>query len=77
MIINGNRNYELTRSKNLQEPVDIWTDICELTPVDDECQDKGSTDPFGSFCFLVMCIGRYDSDHFVQGLTVSSPRIPG
>ena len=46
MIINESRNYELTRSKNLQEPVDIWTDICELTPVDDESQDKGSTDRF-------------------------------
>ena len=45
MILNGNRNYELTRKEDLKEPVDIWTDICELTPVDsdDESQDDSES----------------------------------
>ena len=44
MILNGNRNYELTRKEDLKEPVDIWTDICELTPVDsdDDSQDESN-----------------------------------
>ena len=45
MILNGNRNYELTRKEYLKEPVDIWTDICELTPVDpdDDSQDDSES----------------------------------
>ena len=44
MILNGNRNYELTRKEDLKEPVDIWTDISELTPVDsdDDSQDESN-----------------------------------
>ena len=44
MILNGNRNYELTRKEDLKEPVEIWTDICELTPVDpdDDSQDESN-----------------------------------
>ena len=59
MIVNGNRNYELTRSKNLQEPVDIWTDICELTPVDldDESQDDSDdSNKFGILTGTTTCI---------------------
>ena len=45
MILNGNRNYELTRKEDLKEPVDIWTDVCELTPVDpdDDSQDDSES----------------------------------
>ena len=44
MILNGNRNYELTRKEDLKEPVYIWTDICELTPEDsdDDSQDESN-----------------------------------
>ena len=45
MILNGNRNYELSREQDLKEPVDIWTDICELTQVDsdDDSQDDSES----------------------------------
>ena len=45
MILNGNRNYELSREQDLKEPVDIWTDICELTKVDsdDDSQDDSES----------------------------------
>ena len=45
MILNGNRNYELARKEYLKKPVDIWTDICELTPVDsdDDSEDDSES----------------------------------
>ena len=53
MILNGNRNYDLTRIEDPKEPVDIWTDICELTPVgpDDDSQDD--SDDSSAFTVLI------------------------